>query len=776
MRRTDRGGVMRVLWRPFLGGVVILAASTAFVDQDIGDTVAVFAAVLSSAATALGIGHYRLRRRIRGQRGQPVDRWTLYALGASVLVVAYALHLNDPERAFPGLPEYLALGAHIPLAAATTGLIADRIPGRALATLLSAMLASASASYVAGIAVLHTAPNDPTSAAVVMGVALPAATLLLVILGAYLLRLSEGSRAMVALLLGAALSLLLLLVFDTLGSLYGYSFGPPAPALVILGFGFYGAAALHPATGVLVEPALATNTRIGGWHVAGLLAPVIAGPVGTWVEVARDSRLAAPALVGSSSLSLLVVLYLVQLVQSRSGLAHRVHHDDLTGLPNRALFEDRLEVALGQAERRGGRIAVLFLDLDHFKTVNDSLGHAVGNHLLQGVGKRLRTVLRAEDTVARLGGDEFGVLLADIMSPEDASHVAEKLLEAFGSAVTTGRRSLFISASIGVAVHPDHGDTPESLVKHADLAMYRAKEAGRNGYRVYTPAMGAQADERFQLEHHLRHALDGGQLVLHYQPVVDLETERIVGAEALLRWQHPEHGLLRADRFVGVAEESGLIAPIGQWVLEQACQDAARWQELDLPPVVVAVNLSAREFDDRSVADVTADVLRRTGLRPTGLEFELTESLALGDTLAIARVLEDLREMGVRCTIDDFGTGYSGLSYLSHLPIDRLKIDRSFVRTIGGGETPMVGAVIALAHSLGKQVVAEGVETADQIAFLRQLSCDEVQGNVICPPIAAEEFEALLAREALPAVPGRLATLLRSHGDPGTNAASGRVS
>jgi diguanylate cyclase (GGDEF)-like protein len=765
MRRSDRGGVMRVLWRPFLGLFVALGAVAGLAGRDVGDTVAVIAAVLSMGAVAFGIGHYRLRRRARGH---PVDRWTLFAVGASTYVVAFAIHLGEPSRTYPGVPEYLALAAIVPLVAATTGLISDRLPGRAVATLLSAMLAAASAAYVGGIAVLHTAP-DPTTAAVVVGVLLPAGSFLLVVLQAYLLRLSEESRPMVLLLLGAGVCLVAILTFDSVGQLYAFESVDTAPVLVVLAFGLFGAAALHPATGVLVEPALDTNTRIGGWHIAGLLAPVVAGPVGTWVEVVRESDLAGAVLIGSSSLSLLVVLYLLQLVQARSGLAHRVHHDDLTGLPNRALFEDRLDVALAQADRRGGRIAVLFLDLDHFKTVNDSLGHAVGNNLLQGVAKRLRAVLRAEDTVARLGGDEFAVLLPDITDEEDAALVADKLLEAFSTPVSTGRRNLFITASIGGAVHPDHGEIAEMLVKHADLAMYRAKEAGRNAYRVYTPAMGARADERFQLEHNLRHALDGGQLVLHYQPVVDLRTERIVGAEALLRWDHPEHGLMRADRFVGVAEESGLISPIGEWVLEQACSDAAQWQDAGLPPVVVAVNLSARQFDDRSVADVTADVLRRTGLEAARLEFELTESLALGDTAAIAAVLNDLRTMGVRCTIDDFGTGYSGLSYLSHLPIDRLKIDRSFVRTIGGAETPIVGAVIALAHSLGKQVVAEGVETVEQITFLRQLDCDEVQGNVICPPVPASDLVELLAREELPAIPGRLATLLQAQRDSGAS-------
>jgi diguanylate cyclase (GGDEF)-like protein len=407
---------------------------------------------------------------------------------------------------------------------------------------------------------------------------------------------------------------------------------------------------------------------------------------------------------------------------------------------------------MAHARRSGGRVAVMFLDLDRFKHVNDSLGHAAGNQLLAAVARRLRASLGGDATVARLGGDEFAVLLPALDDVARAAGVAGAVLAAFARPFRAGRRELFVSPSIGVALWPDHGPDLDTLLKHADIAMYRAKAAGRNTFCVYDPAMSAGIRERLDLESRLHVAIEREELVLHYQPKVDLRTGRIVGVEALARWHHPTAGLLDPGRFIPLAEETGLIVALGEWVLAEACAQAVRWQAAGLPPLVVAVNVSARQFQHQRVPDVTAAILRATGLAPWLLEFEVTESLALEDPDRTAAMLTDLKEMGVRCAIDDFGTGYSGLSYLERFPIDALKIDKSFVQSIRPGRgAPIVTAVVALAHSLGLRVVAEGVETRAQLDYLREVGCDEMQGYLFSGPLEAAAVARVLAVErALP--------------------------
>jgi diguanylate cyclase (GGDEF)-like protein/PAS domain S-box-containing protein len=421
------------------------------------------------------------------------------------------------------------------------------------------------------------------------------------------------------------------------------------------------------------------------------------------------------------------------------------YYDSLTGLPNRALLHDRLINALANARRRGEKVALLFIDLDRFKNINDSLGHSVGDCLLQEVATRLRSLAREQDTVARLGGDEFLVVLNAITDIGDIAVVAERILKAFHCEFVVQGHSFNISCSLGVSVSPEHGEDVETLVKHADAAMYRAKEKGRNNFQFFTPKMTAEVVERLELESNLRQALEGNELFLVYQPQMELSTGNLIGLEALLRWRHPEMGMVAPDRFIRVAENSGLIIPIGEWVLRTACLQAKRWQDDGTTAVPVAVNVSAVQFRQEGFRDVVDRVLRETGLAPHYLELELTESVLLTNADVMLSVLRDLRAMGVRLDIDDFGTGYSSLSYLRQFPVSKLKIDRSFVQHVAENpdDAAITGAIISMARSLNLKVIAEGVETEEQMAFLRAHQCDEIQGYYFSKPLEAD----VLARQ-----------------------------
>ena len=389
--------------------------------------------------------------------------------------------------------------------------------------------------------------------------------------------------------------------------------------------------------------------------------------------------------------------------------------------------------------------------------MNDSLGHAVGNLLLQAVAKRLRAATRADDTVARLGGDEFVVFLPELDEPAEAAAVATTILDVFTEPFTVNGHRVFASPSIGIAVFPADGHDADALLKNADTAMYRAKDRGRRTYCTYESSMNDHAHERLALEGRLHGAIERNELRLHYQPKIHLPSGRVTGMEALLRWEHPELGLLQPASFISLAEESGLIVPLGEWALHEACRQNQEWSDAGFAPLVVAVNLSLRQFQQQRIEDVTARILRSTGLDPRLLELEVTESLAMHEPDGVTATLGDLRAMGVQCSIDDFGTGYSGLSQLTRLPIDKLKIDKSFVATIDSDrEAPIVMAVVALAHGLGLEVVAEGVETDAQLERLQELGCDEMQGFLFSRPVSAEHFEQLLMLEAVSPGPGRL--------------------
>jgi diguanylate cyclase (GGDEF)-like protein/PAS domain S-box-containing protein len=425
---------------------------------------------------------------------------------------------------------------------------------------------------------------------------------------------------------------------------------------------------------------------------------------------------------------------------------HVAQHDVLTGLPNRSLLQDRLEQAVAYANRSGNPVWVMLIDLDRFKFVNDSMGHKAGDVLLMTVAARLRSALRDLDTVARLSGDEFVVIVSEHGEQQLTPAIVERVMAAVAQPVMLGTKEFFVTCSIGVAVYTSEATDADVLIEHADIAMYRAKKLGRNNFQFYTPAMNEESLERVRIEGALRNALERDEFVLYYQPQLDLKSGKIVGMEALLRWKHPELGMVPPGRFISIAEETGLIVPIGAWVIRTACAQNKAWQDAGFEKLRVAVNLSARQFGAPDLIEGLEAVLRDTGMEPKYLEIELTESLFMSDITPAVDLLHRIKSLGVNLSIDDFGTGYSSLSYLSRFPIDVLKIDRSFVADItrDANDEAIVTSIIALAHNLKLAVIAEGVETAEQLDYLRRHGCDEMQGYYFSPPVPGPEFEQLL--------------------------------
>ncbi|HAK91112.1 MAG TPA: bifunctional diguanylate cyclase/phosphodiesterase [Massilia timonae] len=440
--------------------------------------------------------------------------------------------------------------------------------------------------------------------------------------------------------------------------------------------------------------------------------------------------------------------------QRADRLEHEVNHDSLTGLANRTLLWDRLDHALHLAQRHQTLVAAVLIDLDNFKIINDTFGHDAGDAVLKVVARRLQATVRDSDTVARLSGDEFVAILGEHADEPLNPAIVQRVMDAVAQPVMLGNKEFFVTCSIGVAVYPSEGTSSESLIEHADIAMYRAKKLGRNNFQFYTPAMNEESLERVRIESALRNALERNEFVLHYQPQVDLKSGQIVGMEALIRWNHPELGMVPPGRFVGVAEETGLIVQIGAWVMRTACAQNKAWQDAGLPRLRVAVNLSARQFGAPDLLESLESALYDTGLDPACLEIELTESLFMSDVTPAVELLHRMKALGVNLSIDDFGTGYSSFSYLSRFPIDVLKIDRSFVADIthDANDAAIVTSIIALAHNLKLAVIAEGVETAEQLDYLRSHGCDEMQGYYFSKPLPADDFEQLLRqRRALPA-------------------------
>jgi len=455
---------------------------------------------------------------------------------------------------------------------------------------------------------------------------------------------------------------------------------------------------------------------------------------------------------GESPLFVAMIMDITERKAAEDRISFLAYHDELTELPNRNLFLDRLQQAIYDADREESLVGVMFLDLDRFKTINDSLGHTVGDQLLVQAGKRLQKLLRAGDSIARLGGDEFSIVITGIKNVVDCTRIADKVREAMTRPFQIGGRELVVTASIGITMYPFDDNEIHGLLKNADIAMYNAKETGRDNYQFYSASMAEAAAERLGVELSMRQALAQNQFVLHYQPILDLREKRIVGVETLVRWQHPERGLIGPDTFIPIAEETGLIVQLGDWVLRTACEHARALGDMDLQVPRVAVNLSPRQFQDPSLVAGLRKIFRETAFDPSKLDFEITESLLMDNIDAVNRQLNELTDIGIRLSIDDFGTGYSSLSYLRKLPITNLKIDRSFVDELpeNADDAAIVSSIISMAHYLGMKTIAEGVETEAQLKFLQEAGCDIAQGYLISKPLPLERLRKFIKENQAP--------------------------
>lgn len=435
--------------------------------------------------------------------------------------------------------------------------------------------------------------------------------------------------------------------------------------------------------------------------------------------------------------------------QKEETIEHMAFYDQLTDLPNRAMFDSRLKLAIKHAYRSGDKVAVGLVDLDRFKNINDTLGHAVGDDFIKLVGQRLFECLEENHTLARMGGDEFMILLTDIKNFKDVFKTIQNIMDTFNSPFLFANQELHIKASMGIALFPEDGDDAQSLVKNADTALHEAKNLGRNHYKFYTAKLNASAFEQLTLETALRQALELEQFAVYYQPQVNLKTGKIIGMEALVRWMHPEMGLVPPVQFIPLAEETGLIVPLGEWVLRTACQQTLSWQQMGFAPLRLAVNLSARQFQEPELVETVLGICKQTGLAPQSLELEITESILMKDISIATMILKWLNKKGVRIAIDDFGTGYSSLAYLKKFPINNLKIDRSFIRDCltNKDDAAIVSSIASIANNLNLKIIAEGVETEDQLKFINDVGCNEIQGYYFSPPVPPAEFAQMLKQD-----------------------------
>ncbi len=703
---------------------------------------------LALGAVAVGVGLHG-REQTRDWR----RAWWLLSGGLLALVFSsFVGAISDAGPAsFPTAVEPLALIGQALALGALILLVRHRLPGRALDIVFEAATMAVALGFV--IWALAIVPGGsvggPGGQVKVLAMVFPLLDLVCLWLVVRVILLSEDHPVAYRYLVGALLCLCTVHSVTAGSVLQNWA---PARgglnALTLWSYCLWGAGALHPSLRERFAPVPSRPTgEVGRHRLALVIGALLVGPAVIALQFARGQSLhPLLALPAAMLMPGLIAAHLLYQVRERAGAEYRAQHDPLTGLPNQVLFRDRVNVALAHAARHGSGFAVMFLDLDRFKDVNDSLGHAVGNQLLQAVANRLRQTLRAEDTVARMGGDEFTLLVAGTTGARDCQIVADKVLRAFSEPFLVGARELFVSSSIGIAVSPADGTDFDTLLKHSDTAMYRAKAKGRDASHFYTSAMSAKAEVKHALESSLRAAIERDELELHYQPKVDLKHRSVVGLEALVRWNHPKLGVLSPGAFIPLAEETGLIVPLGEWVLEAACRQVRQWIEAGLTPIPVAVNLSARQFRQQRVEDVVARVLEEQGVDGRLLELELTESVFLHDVHATRATLAELRSLGVRCAIDDFGTGFSGLKYLAEMPIDSLKIDQSFVQKISRAtdDAPIVGAVIALARNLHMNVVAEGVETEEQARFLTAHGCEQMQGYLFSRPLPVGEIEQVV--------------------------------
>jgi diguanylate cyclase (GGDEF)-like protein len=718
---------MHALWAPSL-------ATTGAAEADLSIMVIRIGAFAALAALLVVLWRRRPVAPVGAATG-----WRLIELAALVLLAGAALH--DTPEVGDGLAG--ACGA-ISLLLGLIG-VTKRLRAQVAGLTLDAMVESGIVSFVGGAIIwmlvaqprLSDHEHIGTATAYTAGVVLASVLALSV---AWLAAIEPMRRAVAISIATFALAYL-----GEWGRRLAVDVGADVPqqiGAVLAGVAFV--AVVFAGTLIVPGPPLQPDDITPVFRRRIVVIATGAGPILTAIALAdrhRTSWLAV--LVAAATLAVLEVVYLLRFFERRSQLERLAQRDELTGLPNRRLFDRRLREAHALARVTDASLSVALIDLDRFKVVNDDLGHAVGDELLRAAALRIADAVGDKNLVARLGGDEFTVLMVGVRR-DAVLGLAQGILHVFEAPFALHDYELFITPSIGIAHYPDDGDAPGELLRSADVAMYRAKERGRNLVHEAAGCANRTVD-RVSLETDLRYAVERNELVVHYQPRIDLLSGAIVGAEALVRWQHAKHGLLPPDDFIPLAEEAGLIGGLGEWVLLHSCQQAARWQEITAE-FTMAVNVSSRQFENDHLPTTVAAVLRATRLEPTRLELELTESLALQDSDRIAGLLGEIRAMGVRCSIDDFGIGYSGLHYLDRFPITAIKIDRSFVNPVSPERpaSPIVSGVIALARGLGIEVVAEGVETRQQADFLVGEGCDQAQGFYYGHPLPAEEFEQLL--------------------------------
>jgi len=717
-----------------LAGAMVVAAAT-------GGTALGWPAALTSAAIAWAA--------IRAHREQPLlaGQCLPYATGVALLgVCGVGLDQTGAEQSWRSV---VAVAAYPFLGCALLRLVAAHRRVREPDVIVEAALVATAVGIVLHVSMgswrdRTSVWSNAAGAFPVMIVALDVALLVLIVRS---LGTPAARRGPLALIQIGISALFLAHLWQAIESTRGAAAGGGGTALALVALLALGGATLHPAARAEPDQPLENPALFSASHAVIVVLALLAAPVLLGVQAVRGIAASPTVATGASVSGTILACYLVGLLRERAGTEHQATHDGLTGLPNRTLLVDRLDRAIAHARRHGTSCAVLFIDLDRFKEINDTFGHRAGDELLKAVAQRLLQCVRDEDTVARLSGDEFVLLLPHLPESDHVLVVAQRVLDSLGTPLTVSGEPVLLAGSIGIAAYPEDGTTPDEVLANADAAMYRAKEAPGNAWQVFSGQMATDAQTRLRTEAALLTGIERGELVFHYQPIVDLPTGRTVGAEALVRWNHPEQGLLQPGAFIPIAEQSDLIVVLGDWAILEACRQLRRWHDLGWGGRSISVNVSNRQFSHGLVSTVTA-ALRETGADPNDLVIELTESAIVDDIDTVAATLSELREMGVRAAIDDFGTGYCNLRYLSVLPVSSLKIDRSFVQTMTPSGAAIVAATIAMGKSLGLTLVAEGVETPDQHRFLADQGCERAQGFLFGRPMPEEDMAERLREEA----------------------------